>query len=75
MSWKPEVIADSTGKWHGNELRFATRKEADDYVYDLSARWTSVRGWRTIETDDPVTYRMVNGRAVPLEPQADHDRV
>ena len=28
MSFKPEVIADSSGKWSGNALRFATREEA-----------------------------------------------
>jgi hypothetical protein len=26
MSFKPEVIADSSGKWCGNALRFATPK-------------------------------------------------
>ena len=25
MSFKPEVIADRSGKWTGNALRFATR--------------------------------------------------
>ena len=28
MSFKPEVIADSSGQWCGNALRFATREEA-----------------------------------------------
>jgi hypothetical protein len=27
MAWKPEVIADNTGKWYGNGLRFATKEE------------------------------------------------
>ncbi len=35
MSWKPEVIADSSGKWAGNALRFATREEAESQVLDL----------------------------------------
>jgi len=34
MSWKPEVIADSSGKWCGNALRFATREEAEANVRD-----------------------------------------
>ena len=28
MSFKPEVIADLSGTWCGNALRFATREEA-----------------------------------------------
>ena len=55
MSWKAEVIADNSGKWCGNGLRFATQQEAHDYVTDLAWRWTAVRDTRTIESDDPVT--------------------
>jgi hypothetical protein len=54
MSFKAEVIADSTGKWRGNGLRFATEKEAERYALDLQFRWTSVRDWRVVESDDPV---------------------
>ena len=32
MSFKPEVIADSSGQWCGNALRFATREEAEANV-------------------------------------------
>ena len=35
MSFKPEVIADSSGRWCGNALRFATREEAEANVQDL----------------------------------------
>ena len=28
-SYAPEVVADSTGKFYGNALRFATREEAE----------------------------------------------
>src|SRR5215472_17469955 len=28
-SWKPEVIADSSGTWASNMLRFATKEEAE----------------------------------------------
>ena len=55
MSWKPEVIADRSGKWVGNALRFATEQEAKDYVRDLSWRWTLVTDTRVIEVSDPVT--------------------
>jgi hypothetical protein len=56
MSYAPQVIADSSGKWTGNAVRFATRKEAEDYVLDLKWRWTSVRDTRVVESDDPVNY-------------------
>ena len=67
MSWKAEVIADRSGKWTGNALRFATREEADVYVHDLMMRWTAVSGWRSVESDDPVNYTWRAGKAVPLE--------
>jgi hypothetical protein len=66
MSWAPEVIADRSGKWTGNACRFATREEADAYVTDLMMRWTAVSGWRTVESDDPVNYAWVDGRAKPI---------
>jgi hypothetical protein len=62
MSWKPEVIADKSGKWTGNAVRFATREEADEYVEDLMYRWLAVTGWRTVKSNDPVNYRWVNGK-------------
>lgn len=57
MSWKPEVIADSSGKWCGNALRFETKLEAEHYVSDLFMRWTLVRETRVVESDEPVNYR------------------
>jgi hypothetical protein len=67
MSWKPEVIADSGGKWAGNALRFATREEAEWQVYDLSMRWLAVRDIRVVESEDPVTHRWVDGRSIPIK--------
>lgn len=57
MSWVPEVIADNSGKWCGNGLRFATREEAEANVRDLMCRWTLVRETRVVESTDPVNYR------------------
>jgi hypothetical protein len=70
MSWKPEVIADSSGKWAGNALRFATREEAEANVRALAGRWILVRDTRVVESEDPVNYRWVDGAlvAVPQEP-------
>jgi len=58
MSFKPEVIADSSGKWSSNALRFATEEEAKIYVDDLMMRWTAVRDTRVVEVEDPVTARL-----------------
>lgn len=58
MSFAPEVIADSSGKWAGNGLRFATREEAEIWVKDLSWRWTLVRETRVVESGDPVNYAL-----------------
>jgi len=58
MSYIPEVIADSTGKWIGNALRFATKAEAEAYVQDLMWRWTAVRDTRVVESADPVNYTL-----------------
>lgn len=62
MSWKPEVIADGTGQWVGNALRFATKEEAEANVYDLYQRWTLVRETRVVESDDPVNYAWIDGK-------------
>jgi len=58
MSFKPEVIADSSGKWTPNQLRFATEAEAKVWNDDLALRWTLVRDTRVVECDDPVNARM-----------------
>jgi hypothetical protein len=57
MSFKPEVQTDRSGKWYGNQLRFATREEAEAQVVNLAIRWFAVRETRVVECDDPVNYR------------------
>ena len=54
-SFKAEVIADNSGVWCSNGLRFKTREEAEIYAKDLSYRWTAVREWRVVESDDEPT--------------------
>ncbi len=61
QSWKAEVIADNSGKFCGNRLRFATKEEAECYARDLAGRWTLVREWRVVESDEPVNRKIVNG--------------
>lgn len=70
MSYAPEVIADSSGKWAGNALRFATREEAEANVRDLARRWMLVRETRVVESDDPPNYRWVDGSLLPFSKMA-----
>ena len=70
MSWKPEVIADNSGKWVGNALRFATEAEAKGNVAALQWNWTSVRETRVVESDEPVNYAWIEGRLVAVEVQS-----
>ena len=67
MSYKPEVITRVGGEWAGNAVRFATREEARAYVYDLAMRWTLVIDTRVVESDDPVTYAIVDNKLTRLE--------
>ena len=68
-SWKPEVIADNSGAWAGNALRFPTQAEAEAWARDLSYRWILVTAWRATESDDPPNYRLVDGATVEIEVQ------
>jgi hypothetical protein len=67
MSWRPEVIADHSGKWCGNALRFATEAEAWEDVRDLANRWFAVRETRVVKSEDPVNYRRVDGKSEPIK--------
>ena len=62
MSYAPEVIADNSGKWCGNALRFATKEEAEANVRDLFSRWTAVKETRVVESSDSVNYAWINGK-------------
>ena len=49
--FKAEVIADNSGEWVGNQLKFDTKEEAETYAKDLASRWTAVREWRVVEEE------------------------
>ena len=67
-SWKPEVqVVGEAGKWHANGLRFATEKEAFDSAYSLSMRWMAVTDFRAAPSDDPVNYRLIDGKLEHIE--------
>jgi hypothetical protein len=65
ISFAPQIKTKDDKHWVGNDLRFATEKEANSYANDLAMRWTLVTEQRVITTSDPVNYRWVNGTAEP----------
>lgn len=67
MSWKPEFVCDSSGKFYGNALRFAAKEEAEYNVQNLMMRWMAVTDTRVVESEDPVNYRYVNHELVAVE--------
>lgn len=56
-SYAPQVSTDTSGKFYGNALRFATKAEAEANVHDLMMRWFMVIDTRVVESDDPPNYR------------------
>jgi hypothetical protein len=57
QSCAAEVVADGSGKFFGNALRFATVQEAEAYARDLMGRWMLVTEWRVVPSDEPVNYQ------------------
>ena len=47
--YRVEVIADDSGEWCSNALRFDTADEARAYALDLSSRWMQVRASSTVD--------------------------
>jgi len=47
-SWTPEVIADESGRWLGNGLRFLTKEDAEAHAATLKTRWSAVRKTRVV---------------------------
>lgn len=58
---KVEVIADNTGKWVGNSLRFDTLAQAEEHARDLASRWMLVRQWHVVDEE---TGEVVAGTVV-----------
>ena len=52
-----EVIADNSGQWTGNQLRFDTLQNPRAYVQDLGLRWTLVRNCRVLEDSTTVVWQ------------------
>ena len=58
-SFKPAVeVVGEPGKFHTNNLAFATSEEAERSAKDLMSRWMLVTNWSVVESDQPVNYRL-----------------
>src|SRR3954451_164491 len=58
-SWAPEVLTE--GEWCGNGMRFRTRNESDLWGRALLSRWMVPVDSRSVESDDPPNYEIVDG--------------
>jgi hypothetical protein len=68
MSWKPAVATiNSNGKFHPNNLAFATKEEALESARDLMQRWLLVTDYRAEESNQPVNARLTDGKLTLLE--------
>lgn len=65
MNWRPMVEVNGN-EWAGNGLVFATKQEAEDNARALMMRWFLVTNTRADETSDPVNYRWVDHKLVPI---------
>ncbi len=54
-SWKPQVVADSSG-WSDNGLRFFSKNEAERWAEELRRRWILVTDARAVEDDQEPNY-------------------
>lgn len=52
-SYKVEVQTDDSGKWYGNAARYWTKEAAQRAAENLFDRWTLVRAYRVVPSDDP----------------------
>lgn len=60
------VVRNEPGRVHFNALRFATHEECEEYGKDLYSRWTMLESYEVRPSDEPVSHRMVDGRAYSL---------
>lgn len=56
-SWAPEVVADDSGEFIRNSMRFSTEDQAERTVRALAASWRDVTEFRVVETSDAVNAR------------------
>ena len=53
-SWQVLVIADRSGEWASNGMRYATKERAEEAARDLASRWMLVTDWKVEPSTDEV---------------------
>jgi hypothetical protein len=51
-SFKVMVLAAGETEFVSNGLRFSTVDGASEYASDLAGRWTAVKSWYVVDTDE-----------------------
>jgi hypothetical protein len=64
-NYKPAFIIKGEDKPCTNAQVFATYNEAADSAIARFNVWTVPDDWVVVETEDPVNYKVVDGRDVP----------
>ena len=53
-SWQVLVIADRSGEWASNGMRYATKERAEEAARNLASRWMLVTDWKVEPSTDEV---------------------
>lgn len=59
--FKMEVIADNSGTWAGNAMKYNTPEEAEQAAKDLMCRWLLVRYWRVVNIETEEVVKKMEG--------------
>ncbi len=65
-NYKPAFIIKGEDKPCINAQVFATKEEAEDSARARFMVWTVPTDWTVVETEDPVNYKVVDGRDTPI---------
>jgi hypothetical protein len=61
MSFKPEFQTLNDENYYPNNLAFETKEEAEASAQSTYSKWMLAAGWRVVESDQPVNYKIVDG--------------
>ena len=69
MSFKPEISTDGGKTYDQNAQAFATENEALIMAQDIFSRWMLATDYRAVESDEPVSYEIVDGALRAVQPE------
>jgi hypothetical protein len=64
QSWAPEVLVE--GKWSRNQVRLASKEEAEACALDVFRTWSSALSYRATEATEPANYRWTGIKLEPI---------